>query len=226
MLFHWCPFKCEQCAMQRNEGTYSTSVTSKFRSKAHVHHTKRSNALAIIAIRVRRIAIESSSECEGKDPRLQAACNALASEELKNFVCVTVVCLIAANGQMYLKDPFLKCMSFFQKKVTSLVTSLRKTKKTPARVPQPCVLKEDSRVDIERWITQARMFVEDFDEVDRLNLSSITNLGLINERWTEILAEENEDRAHNRDDVKKEIFHMLKPIETNQLLRSRTNASA
>ena len=83
--------------------------------------------------------------CESKDPRLQAACNALASEELKNFVCVTVVCLIAANG-------LLKCMSFFQKKVTSL----RKTKKTPARVPQPCVLKVDSRVDIERWINQAR----------------------------------------------------------------------
>ena len=98
--------------------------------------------------------------CESKDPRLQAACNALASEELKNFVCVTVVCLIAANGLMLLKDPFLKCINFFQKKVSSL----RKTKKSPARVPQPCVLKVDARVDIERWINQARMFVNDFDE--------------------------------------------------------------
>ena len=98
--------------------------------------------------------------CESKDPRLQAACNVLASEELKNFVCVTVVCLIAANGLMYLKDPLLKCMSFFQRKVNSL----RKSKKPPARVPQPCVLKVDSRVDIERWINQARMFVNDFDE--------------------------------------------------------------
>ena len=79
---------------------------------------------------------------------------------MKNFVCVTVVCLIAANGLMYLKDPLLKCMSFFQRKVSSL----RKTKKPPARVPQPCVLKVDSRVDIERWINQARMFVNDFDE--------------------------------------------------------------
>ena len=82
--------------------------------------------------------------CESKDPRLQAACNALASEELKNFVCVTVVCLIAANGFMYLKDTFLKCTSFFQKKVNAL----RRTKKIPARVPQPCVLKVDSRVEI------------------------------------------------------------------------------
>ena len=68
--------------------------------------------------------------------------------------------LIAANGLMYLKDPFLKCMSFFQKKVSAL----RKRKETPARVSQPCVLKVDSRVDIERWINQARMIVDDFDE--------------------------------------------------------------
>ena len=98
--------------------------------------------------------------CESKDPRLQAAFNAIASEELKNFVCVTVVCLILANGLIYLKDPLLKCMSFFQKKVTSL----KKKKKTPVRVPQPCALKVDSRVDIERWINQARMFFKDFDE--------------------------------------------------------------
>ena len=84
--------------------------------------------------------------CESKDPILQAAYNALASQEFKNFVCVTLVCLIAANGLMYLKDPFLKCMSFFQKKINSL----RKTKKTPARVPQPCVLNVYSRVDIEQ----------------------------------------------------------------------------
>ena len=84
--------------------------------------------------------------CESKDPRLQQACNILASEELKNFVCVAVVCLIAANGLMYLKDPFMKCIGFFQKKLNSL----RKIKKTPARVPRPCVLKVDSRVDIER----------------------------------------------------------------------------
>ena len=89
-----------------------------------------------------------------------AACYALASEGLKNFVCVTVVCLIASNGLMYLKDPFLKFMSFFQKKVSLL----RKTKKPSARVPQPFVLKVDSRLDIERWINQARIFVNDFDE--------------------------------------------------------------
>ena len=49
---------------------------------------------------------------------------------------------------------------FFLKKINSL----RRIKKTPARVPQPCVLKVDSRVDIERWVNQARLFVIDFDE--------------------------------------------------------------
>ena len=48
------------------------------------------------------------------------------------------------------------------------------------------------------------------DQVDRLNLSSIKNLGLINETWTEILEEETEGRAHDRDDVRKEIFDMLR----------------
>ena len=98
--------------------------------------------------------------CESKDPRLQQACNILASEELKNFVCVAVVCLIAVNGLTYLKDPFMKCMGYFQKKVSGL----KRSKKTPARVPQPCVLKVDSKVDIERWVKQARLFVQDFDE--------------------------------------------------------------
>ena len=98
--------------------------------------------------------------CESKDPRVQQACNILASKEQKNFVCVAVVCLIAVNGLTYLKDPFMKCMSYFQKKIRGL----RRNKKTPARVPQPCVLKADSRVDIERWVKQARLFVQDFDE--------------------------------------------------------------
>ena len=48
------------------------------------------------------------------------------------------------------------------------------------------------------------------DQVYRLNLSSIKNLGLINERWTEILEEKAEGRAHERDDVRKEIFDMLR----------------
>ena len=91
--------------------------------------------------------------CESKDPRLQQACNILVSEELKNFVCVAVVCLIAVNGLKNLKDPFMKCMSFCQKKISGL----RRNKKTPARVPQPCVLKVDSRFDIERWVKQARL---------------------------------------------------------------------
>ena len=98
--------------------------------------------------------------CESKDPRIQQACNILASEELKNFVCVAVVCLIAVNGLAYLKDPFMKCMGFYQKKINNM----RRSKKTPARVPQPCVLKVESRVDIERWVNQARLFVKDFDE--------------------------------------------------------------
>ena len=48
------------------------------------------------------------------------------------------------------------------------------------------------------------------ESFDRLNSSSIKNLGFINERWTEIIEEENKGRAHNRSDVKKEIFDLLK----------------
>ena len=48
------------------------------------------------------------------------------------------------------------------------------------------------------------------DQVDRHNLSSIKNLGQINEKWTEILEEEAEGRVDDRDKVRKEIFDMLK----------------
>ena len=48
------------------------------------------------------------------------------------------------------------------------------------------------------------------NNIDKINSSSIKNLGFINESWTEILEEEAESRAHDRNDVKKEIFDMLK----------------
>ena len=62
----------------------------------------------------------------------------------------------------------MKCMGFFQKKINTL----RRIKKTTARVSQPCLLKVDSRVDIERWVNQARLFVQDFDEGRRARTRS------------------------------------------------------
>ena len=60
----------------------------------------------------------------------------------------------------------MKCMGFFQKKINNM----RRSKKTPARVPQPCVLKVDSRVDTERWVNQSRLFVQDFNEGRRADV--------------------------------------------------------
>ena len=112
---------------------------------------------------MKRFFNQNTMWCESKEPRLRQACNILASEELKNFVCVAVVCLIEANGLLYLKDPFMKPMGFLQKEINSI----RKIKKTPASVPHPCVLKVRSRVDIKRCINQACLFVQDFDEGQR-----------------------------------------------------------
>ena len=63
----------------------------------------------------------------------------------------------------------VKCMIFFQSKINSL----RRTKKTPARVPQPCVLKVDSRFDIERCTNQSQIFFKDFDEGRRAEVVMI-----------------------------------------------------
>ena len=46
-----------------------------FEFKTHVHHTKRSNTLAMNVIQVRRIAIESSLKCDGKGVKQTIRCD-------------------------------------------------------------------------------------------------------------------------------------------------------
>ena len=103
---------------------------------------------------------EKNMWCESKDPRVQNACKLLLSEELKSFVCIIVVCLIAVNMLSLIRDPFNKCINFCKKKFKDWT----KPKKSQVRVPQPCVLKVGQKVDIDRWINQARMYIDEFEE--------------------------------------------------------------
>ena len=63
---------------------------------------------------------EKNMWCESKDPRVQNACKLLLSEELKSFVCIIVVCLIAVNMLSLIRDPFNKCINFCKKKIQRL----------------------------------------------------------------------------------------------------------
>ena len=98
--------------------------------------------------------------CESKDPRIQTACRLLLSEELKSFVCIIVVCLIATNMLSLIKNPFNRCIDYCKRKFNQWT----KAKRPQARVPQPCALKVGQKVDIDRWINQARMYIEEFEE--------------------------------------------------------------
>ena len=106
---------------------------------------------------------ERGTWCESKDSRIQTACRLLLSEELKSFVCIIVVCLIAINVLSLIKDPFNRCIDVCKKKFNQWT----KSRKPQAIVPQPCVLKVGQKIDISRWISQACMYIEEFEEGKR-----------------------------------------------------------
>ena len=59
-----------------------------------------------------------------------------------------------------IKNPFNRCIDYCKRKFNQWT----KAKRPQARVPQPCVLKVGQKVDIDRWINQARMYIEEFEE--------------------------------------------------------------
>ena len=91
--------------------------------------------------------------CESKYPHMQKACNLLASEEMKHLACIVVIIILIKAVINLIKPPIKKAYKYVKTKVLSIF----KKKRPMPKVPQPCVLKVDTKVDIEKWILQARL---------------------------------------------------------------------
>ena len=98
--------------------------------------------------------------CESNDPRIQSMCRLLLSEELKSLACIIIVCLVVINVMSRIREPLDRFVTACRKKCREFT----KARRPHARVPQPCVLKVGQKVDIDRWINQARMYIDEFEE--------------------------------------------------------------
>ena len=101
--------------------------------------------------------------CESKYPQMQKACRLLTSEEMKHLACNTVIFIIIKATVKLIRPPARRAFKYIKKKVLRL---FRKKRPMP-KVPQPCVLKVDTKVDIEKWIFQARLYIEPLEEHKR-----------------------------------------------------------
>ena len=72
-----------------------------------------------------------------------------------------VIILILVRILEALRHPVKKAYQWVKKKLTQLA----RAKRPIPKVPQPCVLKLDyKKVDIDKWVNQARMYVEPLEE--------------------------------------------------------------
>ena len=78
--------------------------------------------------------------CESKNPRIQTASRLLLSKELKSFVCIIVVYLIAVNMLSLIKDPFNRRVNYCKKKFKDITKSTTSTMKSRSEsLNQPVV---------------------------------------------------------------------------------------
>ena len=105
--------------------------------------------------------------CESKNPHVQRGCKILASEEVKQFASIVVIIYIVYRLINASKHPTMRACKWIKKKTIQLV----KAKGPVPKVPQPCVLTLDNKkVDIEKWVKQARMYVEPLEENRRVEM--------------------------------------------------------
>ena len=105
--------------------------------------------------------------CELKNPRIQKVCKVIRSEEEKQFASVVVIIFLIIRILEALRHPVMRAYRWIKKKITQLT----RVKRPIPKVPQPCVLKLDKKkVDIDKWVNQARMYVEPLEEHRRVEM--------------------------------------------------------
>ena len=82
--------------------------------------------------------------CESKYPHMQNTCKLLASEEMKHQACLTVIVIIIRTIINLERPPLRRAYNYIKKKVVKIF----KKKRPMPKVPQQCVLKVDTKVEI------------------------------------------------------------------------------
>ena len=105
---------------------------------------------------------DSTMWCESKNPHVQRACKIFASEEVKQVLCMIVLTFVLAKILNWLKNPVKRVFNWIRKKFNNW----KRGKRPIPSVPRPCILKVDydAKLDIDKWINQARMYVEPLEE--------------------------------------------------------------
>ena len=84
-----------------------------------------------------------------------------------------------------------------------------KKKQPIPKVAQPCVLKVDTKVDIEKWILQARLYIEPFEENKRKDILMM----LVDEPQRERLESHSLfDRAMHTDEHLEHLFSVIRTM--------------
>ena len=89
---------------------------------------------------------DSRMWCESKYPHMQKACKLQASEEIKHLACVVVIVILINSIINLIRPPIKKAFKYIKK----IVLIIFAKKRPMPKVPQPCVLKVDTKVDIEK----------------------------------------------------------------------------
>ena len=142
--------------------------------------------------------------CESKYPEMHKTCKLLASEEMKHLACITVIIIIIRAIINLMKPPIKRAYKY----IKEMVLNIFKKKQPIPKVPQPCVFKVDTKVDIQKWIVQARLYIETLKEHRRKDMLMM----LVDEPQRERLESHSLfDRAINTDE---HVEHLLNIIRT------------
>ena len=85
---------------------------------------------------------------------------------MKHLACKVVIIIIIKAIINLIKHPVKRAFRYLKTKVLNIF----KKKGPMPKVPQPCVLKVDTKVDIEKWILQARLYIEPLEEHKRKDM--------------------------------------------------------
>ena len=114
-----------------------------------------------------KLFASSTMWCESKNQYIQKACKIVASEIVKQFASIVVIIFILYRLLEASRHQVMRVCRWIKKKITQLT----RVKRPIPKVPQPCVLKLDKKkVDIDKWVNQARMYVEPLEEHRRVEM--------------------------------------------------------
>ena len=89
-----------------------------------------------------------------------------------------------------------------------MINTLKRKQPMPKEL-QPCVLKIDTKVNIEKWILQARLYIEPLEEHKRKDMLMM----LVNEPQRERLESHSlYDRAIHTDDHLEHLFNVIRTM--------------